>query len=358
MTIGRALALALGAAVVAGLAGATLAGAPRFVDITWFSVSNVYYEIGDFRIVTDGYVTRLPAAHFSGGGGGLANSAGPAVPDADAVSRVIEAFGGRSRVNLLLTGHSHFDHSFDTATWARLTGAPVMGPGSTCLQAEAQGILRCTAVVGGERVPLTDDVTMRVVRWNHSGSHERNPEQHDAVELHAVPKKDPATGGLRAGVAEDFPNGGGNRAYLFTVEGRGARFSWFFQNSASASDLTAPIVVDGVSYGAPLDNLRAAMQDAGLTSVDLWIGTGGEEIAALVLPVLHPKAYLPVHWDSFYSPFEKGVVRPFADEKLEAMLAAQRVTLVRPAQFMDKWRLDASGIRAIPNGKVKGAFGW
>ena len=92
---------------------------------------------------------------------------------------------------------------------------------------------------------------MRVVRWNHSGDPAVNPEQHNPVELNAVPVRDPATGGLRAGVAEDFPNGGGNRAYLFIVDGPDGRFSWFFNNSASAVDLHVPIVVDGVDYGAP-----------------------------------------------------------------------------------------------------------
>jgi hypothetical protein len=67
---------------------------------------------------------------------------------------------------------------------------------------------------------------MRVVRWNLSGDHASNPEQHDPVELTAVPHPDTATSGLRAGVAEDFPNGGGNRGFLFVVDGPQGRFSW------------------------------------------------------------------------------------------------------------------------------------
>ena len=75
---------------------------------------------------------------------------------------------------------------------------------------------------------------MRIVRWNHSGDSAVNPEQHNPEELGSVPRPDPATGGLRAGVAEDFPNGGGNRGFLFSVDAPDGRFSWFFQNSASA----------------------------------------------------------------------------------------------------------------------------
>src|SRR5207237_7833343 len=100
---------------------------PSHVDITWMSISNIYYEMGPTSILTDGYVTRIPLSNFFGGGGGLAHTRKASKPDVARVSRVHAALGGPSRVNLLLTGHSHFDHSFDTATWSALTGAPIIG---------------------------------------------------------------------------------------------------------------------------------------------------------------------------------------------------------------------------------------
>ena len=350
------------AAVFMGLCAlvSVQAAGPPFVDITWMSISNVYYELGSLRILTDGYITRLPQSAFSGGGGGLATTRQPFKPDVDAVRRVMTALGGPSSVNLLLTGHSHFDHSFDTATWSRLTGARILGSKTTCLQAMAENTPadRCTSVNGGERMPLADGVTLRVVRWNHSGDAATNPEQHNPIELDAVPRPDPQTGGLRAGVAEDFPNGGGNRAFLFVVDGPEGRFSWFFQNSASAADLHMPIVVGGTNYGAPLDNLRAALKAEGLESVDLWIASGGVSIAQLVVPVLKPKAYLPVHWDGLWGAFEAGVPRPYSDPALEAFLQKSGVQLVKPVQYMDRWRLDRTGIRPVANANVKTALGF
>ena len=336
------------------------AAGPPFVDITWMSISNVYYELGSLRVLTDGYITRLPQSAFSGGGGGLATTRQPFKPDVAAVTRVLTALGGPASVNLLLTGHSHFDHSFDTATWCRLTGARILGSKTTCLQSMAEAIPadRCTAVNGGERMALADGVTLRVVRWNHSGDSATNPEQHNPVELDAVPRLDPQTGGLRAGVAEDFPNGGGNRAFLFVVDGPDGRFSWFFQNSASAADLHVPIVVGATNYGAPLENLRTALKAEGLESVDLWIGTGGLPIAQLVVPVLKPKAYLPVHWDGLWGAFEAGVARAFSDPTLEAFLQKSGVQMVKPVQYMDRWRLDRNGVRPIPNADVKKALGF
>ncbi|HEX4682041.1 MAG TPA: MBL fold metallo-hydrolase [Gemmatimonadaceae bacterium] len=351
----------LSAAAAANLtAQSRPAAGPRAVDITWMSVTNMLYEFDSTGILTDGYVSRAPLSLFGAGADGLSHTNAPFSPDTAVVRRVLDAIGGPRHVTLLLTGHSHFDHSLDTPAWARLTGAPIIGSKSTCLQVQAFDIpaSRCRTVVGGERMQIANGVAMYVVRFNHSGTHEANPIQHDPRELTAVPKRDPATGGVRLGVGEDYPNGGGNRGFLFVVDGPDGRYSWFFNNSASAADLTQPIIVDGVNYGAPLSNLRRAMKDAGLESVNLWIGAPGADVAKLVLPVLQPKAFLPVHWDDFYQPFDRGVTQPFASPALEAVLKDAGVELVRPAQYMDKWRLDRSGVRAVPNTQVKRALGF
>ena len=348
------------AALLAGGLTHAFAAGPDHVDITWMSIANIHYELGPLRILTDGYITRIPENQFHGGGGGYAYTSKPWKPDVAAVTRVLDAIGGPSQVNLLLTGHSHWDHSFDTATWSKLTGAPVIGSMTTCFETMAENLPenRCTPVYGREKLELADGVTMYVVRWNHSGDPAKNWEQHDPIELDSIPRPDPATGGLRAGVAEDFPNGGGNRGFLFTVDGAQGRFGWFYQNSASAVDLHVPIVIDGVDYGAPIENLKAAMQSAGLESVDLWIGTGGLPVAQLVVPVIKPKAFIPIHWDGLWQPFETGMPWPYADAAQEAYLEKSGVRLLKPGQYMDKWRLGKSGITPVPNSAVKRPLGF
>jgi hypothetical protein len=333
--------------------------APDHVDITWMSIANMHFEVGRQRILADGYITRLPQDLFHGGGGGLANTRRPMVSDVAAVREVFDAIGGKPEVKLLLTGHSHFDHSFDTGTWAKLSGARIIGSPTTCLQVRAAKVAarRCKPVYGGEKITLESGVDMYVIRWNHSGDPAHNPEQHAPVELAAVPTPD-AAGALRAGVAEDFPNGGGNRAYLFTVNGPAGRLSWLFTDSASAVDLREPIIVDGKNYGAPLENLRAAMKGAGIDSVDLWIATGGKAVAELVLPVLKPKTYLPVHWDGLYGAFKAGPAQPYADAALETLLTQAGVRRVVPVQYMDRWRLDREGVHAIENDGVKRKLGF
>jgi len=224
--------------------------------------------------------------------------------------------------------------------------------------AEGVSADQCQIVQGTEHISITQDIDLFVVRWNHSGDSSVNPEQHNAVELDAVPEVDPTTGGLRAGVAEDFPNGGGSRGFLFVVDSPDGRYSWFQQSSAGAIDLHVPIVVNGVDYGAPIDNLRNALTEANLDSVDLWIGTGGLPIAEAVVPVLQPRAYLPIHWDGLWSPFEDGLPRPFSSPDLENYLDQQNVILVTPDQFMDKWQLDSKGIRELDNRAVKEMLGF
>ena len=344
----------------AALLGGTQAlAAPDHVDITWMSITNMYFDLGNRKILADGYITRLPPEIFYSGASGYGKTQRAARPDEAAVREVLDALGGKKAVNLLLTGHNHFDHSFDTGTWAKLSGARVIGAPTACLQTRAQGIpaRRCTPVLGGEVFELEPKVHLYAVRWNHSGGPALNPELHEPLELDGVPSPD-ASGALRAGVLEDYPNGGGNRAYLFTVDGPHSRFSWFFQDSGSPVDLHEPVVVAGKSYGAPLDNLRAAMKAAGIESVDLWIATGGRDIAALVLPVLKPKAYLPVHWDGLFGPFKAGPPKSYDDPELAKLLAETGTHLVTPVQYMDKWRLDSNGIRAVDNAIVKRKLGF
>jgi L-ascorbate metabolism protein UlaG (beta-lactamase superfamily) len=355
--------------VLALLASATPArAAPHEVELTWFSIANWYFKLGDVRIIMDGYITRVPSGIFvpNPPADTFAFTSQPWAPDGKAVKQVYDALTANGKIDYLLAGHSHFDHTYDTATWAALTGAPIIGGISTCYQAQAQGIpaSQCLLVSGSwkssqphDRIILGNGVTMRVVRFNHSGN-ASNPLQHFARELSGPPVPDPATRGFRAGVGEDFPNGGGGRAFLFTIDNPGGPISFFINNSASAFDLDQDIIVNGVNYGSPLSNLAGAMADAGLDHVDVWIGTGGLPVASLVVPVIHPKVYIPNHWDGLFAPFLPGMPFPFKDVTLKAFLDANGIQLMPQGQYFDTYRLDAKGVTMTPNHSVKQKLGF
>ena len=342
---------------------ALAADAPE-VEMTWMSIANWHFKIGDLRIVLDGYISRVPGPPFFYAPKNYRNdqyayTKAPALVDVTSVTKVRDAMLGSAKLDYVLSGHSHFDHSWDTPTWAKLTGAAMIGGQSSCYQAATQGVApgQCRVVKGGEKIDLGHGVTVRVVRFNHSGD-ASNPIQHFARELYDPPTPDAATGGLRAGVGEDYPNGGGGRAYLFTVNRPGGTLSVFVQTSASAFDLDKDIHVDGVNYGAPLANLAAAMADAGLKSVDVWIGTGGAPLAKLIVPVIRPRVYIPSHWDGLFNPFWAGLPYPFKDEALKAYLDSEKVALMPEQQYFDTYRLDARGVSMQPNGEVKKKLGF
>jgi L-ascorbate metabolism protein UlaG (beta-lactamase superfamily) len=355
------------------------AAGPDAVYLTWMSVTNWLFEVGDTRIVMDGYITRIPQSAFTSPNFA---SALPATPDVPAIQRVIDALDGHKKVDFILTGHSHYDHSFDTAVWARLTGAHIIGSRSTCLQAVAQGIpeSRCTAVEGGEVLPLGSEVTVRVVRWNHSGdiSTPFGRLLQAPLELIKAPTVRPESGGMGPGILQDFPNGGGARAYLFTVETAGGSLNWFYSNTGNATTFQQPVVVEAEFFAdlglsldnleivqqetAARDNLVTAMASAGLDEVDLWIGFSDRDLAEGVADVLRPKAHIPHHWDGLFSPFFAGLPFPFSQvpgaTAVQQFFASRRITFLPPRQYMDKYKLDTQGITAVPNREVKQRLGF
>ena len=143
--------------------------------------------------------------------------------------------------------------------------------------------------------------------------------------------------------------------YPDTAQGQ---LAFFVNNSASAFDLDKDIHVDGVNYGSPLGNLAAAMKDAGITQVDAWIGTGGLAVAEMIIPVLHPKTYIPSHWDGLFSSFWAGMPYPFKDEALQTYLGQQKVAMVRPTQYFDKYVLTSTGVTTQDNHAQKAQLGF
>ncbi len=338
--------------------GQTATGA-RQVRLTWMGMANVLIQVDKTNVLFNTYFSRLATSDFTGEGPvGLLHARSPLKPDPTELKRVLGAYGN-IKLDYILTGHSHFDHSWETAAAAQLTNAKIIGPPSTCFQAFAQGIAgdQCTSVLGGEEIALGPGVKVRVVRLNHSGDPITSPTLHNPLELTKAPTPDPATGGLRAGIVDDFPNGGGGRGFLFTIDSPGRPLSFFLQDSASAVDFEQPVVVAGVDYGIPSRNMADAMKKAKLDAVDLWIYTGGKGLAQLATPILKPKFAIPNHWEGLFSPISKGLPTKYADAQLQAYMADQGIKLLPPCQLFDSWTLGADGVKSVSNKDIKEKLG-
>jgi L-ascorbate metabolism protein UlaG (beta-lactamase superfamily) len=352
--------LPLASLVVALASPAPLVGAqpaPQQAQLTWMSIANWLFEVGETRVVVNGYISRIQESDFSGGPTGL-DHARPMKPEVENVQRVINAVG--NKVDYILTGHSHFDHSWDTAVWAKATGAHVIGSKSTCLELMAQDVPaeQCTMVKGGEKFDLGSGLTAHAIRINHSGNPTTQPDLHDPLELSSVPVADPESGGLRPGILDDFPNGGGGVAFLLTFGDANQPLSFFYADTGSEFTFDRPVIVDGENLGTPTDNIAAAMHDAGLSSVDAAVEGGGAPLARLIAPILHERAFIPNHWDGLYAPFFAGMPNEWSNPELEAYLANEGIGLFPPCQYMEKWQVDASGVSIVPNTDVKQRLGF
>jgi L-ascorbate metabolism protein UlaG (beta-lactamase superfamily) len=346
------------------------------IYLTWMSNTNWLVEVEETRILLDGWVTRIPRPKGIDFNQPETLHLPPAKPDVSAVKRILEALDIK-KIDYIVSGHSHFDHSFDSAVWARLTGAKIIGPKSTCLQAMAQGIpkSKCTVVEGSETIDLGNGLKVRVVQWNHSG----DPSTpfglflQTPMELIDVPKLDSATGGLMPGPLDHFPCGG-VRAYLFTLDGAEGKITWFYSNSGNASTFEEPAAIDQAflkRYNLTLNNLEitpqeksvkecliSAIKEEKLDGVHLWIGYGSSRQVDQVIKILKPKAFIPQHWGGIWTSFFEGVSRIYKNPRLQAMLIKEGIGFYPQKQYMDKYKLDMKGVHRVPNKKVQKKLGF
>ncbi len=350
------------------------------VRLTWSSIANWVVDAGDTRVLVDAYYTRaaqplegqVSSPLFTGQGTlGLDYTTHPKPSDRDAVVRVLNALVYKNKkISYILTGHSNFDHSPDAPLLAKLTGATIIGSQTTCYQAYAEGIpaSQCLIVNGGEILPLSKSLTVYVAHINHSGD-TTTPDLHGAVELTRIPNvrtQSPA-GGLRWGILEDMPNGGGGRAFLFKQEkSNGQSFTWTYQDTGSPTDFTEPIKVTDpqgrplTTYKSSKENLAAAMRAAGVPRVDLMIASpSSATLLSQEMDILHPRSFLPTHWDGLWAPFFAGMPIPYCPSAdVTELLAANNVSTSHPRQYMDRWRLTEWGVDRIENHAVKRELGF
>ena len=315
-----------------------LANAPDNVLMTWFGITNWHYQIGDKGVMLDGEVV---------------NGARSAAAVTKALSTLTADGAGRS-IDVVLLGHVHPDHSNQLPEWARQTGKMVYAPPAACTTlVGTHGIPpeQCVGLKGGEVIQLSEFASVRAVRWVHSVS------------------------------CDEYSNGTGGPetfGFLFAVKTKaGETLSWFVSDSgAGGPDLTTPRVVttteNGVptttTYGSPIENLRSAMNDAGLKRMEVWQGGPESRMvyqARTVVPVFDVGIFMPHHLNSRAAggvSFNLGYGMHYGyseddQPKLKQFLSAVGVPQVYPSNYFDAWIYDKSGVKSVGNKLMKDAYG-
>ncbi|HUG42323.1 MAG TPA: MBL fold metallo-hydrolase [Longimicrobiales bacterium] len=327
---------------------------PPAVSLTWLSITSWLVEFGDTRLLLDGYLTRIDRRLTESDG----TSHGSAVTDTAELRRLLVRAVPDLRLDWILVGHGHWDHAFDVPAIARMTGARIAGPRTVCHQAAALGLDpgRCVPVEGGEVLEPAGDLKVRVVRWHHSGDPATDAGRRLSapLELRAPPPVDVRTGGLRPGFLEDYPNGGGSRAYLITLGRTPRATTLFWSNTGNPAAWDTALAADTAflrAAGVDLSNLApagfarptrdllaATLRAEGLGGVDLWIGFPGAAHVRQVVPVLRPGAFIPHHWDDFWTPMSQGIAEPFAGDAIRPYLDSAGVALVPPVAYYQRMR--------------------
>jgi len=115
--------------------------------LDWMGCATFRLEIADQVIFLDAYLDR--------------------VPDAPPVGIEIDEI---DRADWIVVGHSHFDHLYGAERIAAATGARIIGSHETIRVMENQGIPleQMIPVSGGEKVRLSDDISVDVFPSQHS----------------------------------------------------------------------------------------------------------------------------------------------------------------------------------------------
>ncbi len=177
--------------VAAGCGAAVAKPAAHPLTLTYLGVAGWQLDADGHTVLADPYFSR-PADRDA-----------PLVPDVAAIAAHAPA-----RAELVIVGHSHFDHLLDAPAVALRTGAQLLGSASTIRVGRAAGVPedRLIAVKGGEDLEL-DGFSMRVIPSLHS--------EISASYLLGEIAEHPALPMPAAGYAE-----GGTLAYLIRVAGR------------------------------------------------------------------------------------------------------------------------------------------
>ncbi len=234
------------------------------VRIVWFGVSTVAISDGYTGLMIDPFLSRP----------GLLDLAldRPIAPDFQTVQTWLHRAGIR-RLDAIFASHSHYDHVMDVGAVHQLTGAPVYGSPSTVQIARGHGVPDSLTAVLEPEVPLRIGAfTVTMIPSRHAGATGGRPL--GEVEL---PLRPPAS-------ARDYRQGG---TFSILVEHPSGRLL----HHASAG------FRPGALHGYPADAVLLGV--ALIDDLASYLHETVDRVGATRV--------IPVHWDDFTQPLERGL---------------------------------------------------
>ncbi len=261
----------------------------RFI-LRWLGTAGLDLEYEGRHLLVDPYYTRISLWELA---------SGQCRSREDIICRHLPA-----EIEAQLITHSHFDHLLDAPVIERLTGAPIVGSATSANLSRGRGTRESGVriVIGGETLEF-GPFRVRVYKSRHS-----------RFLFGRVPADGTVDHPITARRAWDYKVG---PVFIYRIEAGG--ISLLVLGSADLLD-------DQLSE-AGADVLCPCV--AGHQATPDYIGR--------VVRLSMPRLLIPIHYDNFFTPFEKGVTelpgaafRPFV---LKAREASPRLRAIRPDFF-------------------------
>ncbi|MCA9637947.1 MAG: MBL fold metallo-hydrolase, partial [Myxococcales bacterium] len=267
---------------------------PPGLSLQWLGTSGFHFAYEGHSLLIDPYATRVPLGRVLG--------RTPVAPDRDRIARHLP------RADVILIGHTHFDHAMDAPILAQRDRCEVLGSRSMACLMATQGLAAQAIEVepyrvyerGPFRITFVPSAHSKLVLgWRVPSSGDITCEHVDGL----------ACGAYRCG-----------QVYGIHLEVAGARF--YHQGSAD--------LIEGAIRHRDVDFFLAGIAGRGFT----------RDYTARILGALRPRCVIPHHHDDFFRGLDEPMrfsfnvnLGAFVDE-VAAVSRALPVVTLEPLQVV------------------------
>ena len=286
---------------------------PGEIVVRWLGAAGFEIRTRGGTLLVDPFLTRPGAGQIL---------FGRVVPDEPTLARAVP------EADLVLIGHSHFDHVMDASSIARRTGATVAGSRTTCLVTARMGLPadRCRAVRGGARIQTHGFFVTAV------------PSQHAPTTVLGAPRgRLSRAPRWRVPSAWELPMG---RVFAWVIRTEGITVV----HLSSAALPADPSVLE-----------RAVPEGADVVLTAIGGRAPAPNLGRALIAMLKPRVIVPHHFDALTRPLP--AVLPAASRSLAERFAREAAgAYVQIPAPLSPMRFSRDELRQRPRARVRGAL--